>query len=81
MMMMMMMMMMPIAIEAFRAMLKGLEREWDKLKIRGRFETVSCTALFKSARILRRVLVTKKTCCHSNSSERPSADACVKNLH
>ena len=43
---------------------------------KGRVGTIKTTALLRSARILRRVL---KTCCHWNSSERPSANTDVKN--
>ena len=39
-------------------------------------ETIQTTAFLRSARILWRVL---ETCCHSNSSERPSANTDVKN--
>ena len=49
------------------------------MEIRGRVETVQIIALLTSARILRRVLETKETCCHSNICVKPSANACVKN--
>ena len=40
------------------------------MEIRRQVETIQTTALLRPARILRRVL---KTCCHSNSNEKPSA--------
>ena len=39
-------------------------------------ETIQTTALLRSARILGRILW---SCCHSNSNEKPSANASVKN--
>ena len=54
-----------------RDLVKGLE----DLEISGRVATNQTTAL-RSAR-LRRV---KGTCCHSNSRERPFANAGVKKL-
>ena len=36
----------------------GLERERDEMEISGRIETIQTTALFRSARILRKVLET-----------------------
>ena len=53
-------------------LVKGLE----DFEITERLEFVQTTALLRSARILRRVL---ETCCHSNSGEKPSANAGVKN--
>ena len=52
--------------------IQGLE----DLEIRGRVETIQATALLRLARILRRV---PETCCLSNSSEKLSANAGVKN--
>ena len=66
----------PIVIGAFGTVTKGLLKGLGDLEVGGRVETIQTTALLKTARILRRVL---ETCCHSNSSERPSADADVKN--
>ena len=37
------------------------------------------TSLLRSARILRKVLETKETCCHSDQSEKPPANTDVKN--
>ena len=65
-----------IVIGAFGTVTKGLLKGLEDLKIRGWVETIQTTASLRTARILRRVL---ETCCHSNSSERPSANAGVKN--
>ena len=58
---------------------KGLLKGLEDLKVGGRVETIQTTAL------LRTVQNTKKspgdyeeTCCHSDSSEKPSANADVK---
>ena len=48
----------------------------EELEMKGRIETIQTTALLRSARILRRVL---EICCRSDSSERPPANAGVKN--
>ena len=64
----------PTVIGALDIVTKGLIQE--DLQITGRVENVQTTALLTSARILRTVL---ETCCHSNSSEKPSANADVKN--
>ena len=67
----------PIVIGALGTVTKGLVQGLEDLEIRGRVEIIQTTALLRTARILRRVL---ETCCHSNSSEKPSADAGRKNL-
>ena len=69
-----MMMMVVIIIKGTitKELLKGLE----DLEVGGRVETIQTTALLRMARILRRVL---EICCHSNSSEKPSANTDVKN--
>ena len=46
---------------------KGLVKGLEELEIRGQIETIQTTVVFRSARILRGVMV---TCCHSNSSEK-----------
>ena len=69
----------PIVIVAFGTVIKGLLKGLEYLEIGGRVETIQTTALLKTVRILRRVLET--TCCHSISSERPSAYADVKNTN
>ena len=66
-----------IVIGAFGTTTKVLLKGVEDLEVGGRVETIQTTALLKTARILRRVL---ETCCHSNSSERPSAYADMKTL-
>ena len=66
----------PIKIGAFGTVTKGLLKGLEDLKVGGRVETILTTTLLRTARILRRVL---ETCCHSNSSERPSAKADANN--
>ena len=62
-------------IGALGKVTEGLVKGIEDLKITGRMETIQSTALLRSAGILR-VL---ETCCHSESSERPSANAKEKN--
>ena len=63
-----------IVINALGTMSKGLVKGLEDLEIREQEETVQNTASL--SRTLRRQV---KTCCHSDSSERPSANAGVKN--
>ena len=62
-------------IGALGTVTKGLVQGLEDLEIIGQVETIQTTALLRSARILRRILET----CHSNSSEKPSANVGVKN--
>ena len=62
----------PIFIVALGTIPKGLEEFESGV----RAETIQTTALLKLARILKSVL---ETCCHSDSSERPSDNAGEKN--
>ena len=62
-----------IAAVAFGTTAKGLLKG---LEVGGQVETIQMTALLRTARILRQVL---ETCCHSNSSEKPSANTDMKN--
>ena len=55
---------------------KGLVQGQEDLEIRGWVETIQTTAFFRLVRILKRVL---ETCCHSDSSEKPSVNTGVKN--
>ena len=66
----------PTVTGALGTVTKGLVQGLEDLEIRGRVEIILTTALLGSTRILRRVL---ETCCHSNTSEEPSANAGVKN--
>ena len=65
-----------IVIGTFGTVTKRLLKGLEDLEVGGQVETIQTTALLRMARILKRVL---KTCCHSNSSERPSAKTDVKN--
>ena len=68
----------PIIIGAFGTVTKGLLKGVEDLEVGGRVETIQTTTLLRTARIPRRVL---EACCHSNSRERPSANADVKNTN
>ena len=65
----------PIVIGAFGTVTKGLLKGLEDLEVGGRVETIQTTALLRTVRILRRVL---ETCCHSDFSEKPSANTDVK---
>ena len=65
----------PIVIGVFCTVNKVLLKVLEDLEIGGRVETIQTTTLLRTARILIREQV---NCCHSNSSERPSANADVK---
>ena len=58
---------------------KGLLKGLEDLEVGGQVETIQTTALLKTVRIQSTVLELEETCCHSISSERPSANADVKN--
>ena len=68
----------PIVIGAFRTITKGSSKDLEDLEVGGRVETIQMTTLLRTARILRRALETWGD-CHSKSSEKPSANADVKN--
>ena len=65
----------PIVIGAFSTITKGLLKGLEDLEVGGWVETIQRIALLRTARIMRRVQET----CHSNSSEKPSVNADVKN--
>ena len=69
-------MIVPIVIGALGTITKGLLKGLGDLEIGRRVESIQTTALLRTARILRGV---QETCCHSNSSENPSANTDVKN--
>ena len=48
----------PIVISAFGTVTKGLLKRLEDLEVGGRVETIQTTALFRTDRILRRVLGT-----------------------
>ena len=60
----------PIVIGAFDTVTKGLLQGLEDLEIGGRVERPEYWEEFWKL---------EETCCHSNSSERPSANANVKN--
>ena len=66
----------PIVIGAFGTVTKGLLKGLEDLEVGGGVETTQTTSLLRTARIPRRVL---ETWGHSNSSEKQSANANVKN--
>ena len=66
----------PMVIGVLGTATKGLRKGLEDSEKRGREETIQNTALSRSARRVRRVL---ETYCHLNFSERPSANADLKN--
>ena len=68
----------PIVICTLGTVTKGLVKGMEDLEIKKWVETIQTTALLRSVRILRKSWILEET-CHSNSSERPSANADVKN--
>ena len=65
----------PVVIGALGTVTKRCVKWLEDLEISTRMVTIQTTALLRSARILRRVLEIEGTCCHSNSSEKPLANA------
>ena len=68
-------MVIPVVTGVLGTVTKGLVLGLEDLEIRGRMETIQTAALMGSTRIMRRVL---ESWCHSDSSEKPSANAGVK---
>ena len=68
----------PLIINAPGSVPKDLVRGLEELEIGRRAKACQNRSLQKSARILRRVL---ETCCHFDSSERPSGNADGKKTH
>ena len=66
----------PIVIGALGTVTKLLLKGLEDLEVGGQVETIQTTALLRTATILRRVL---EICCHTNFSEKPSANTDVKN--
>ena len=66
----------PIGNGAFVTVTKGLLKGLEDLEVGGRVETIQTTTLLRTTRILKGV---QETCCHSDSSEKPSVNADVKN--
>ena len=65
----------PIVIGALGTITKRLLKGLEDLEVGGRVETIQTTTLLRTARILR----LEETCCHSDSREKPSANADLKN--
>ena len=65
----------PIEIHALGTIPKGLVTELEDLEIKGQVETIQTTVLLRSARIFRKL---EETGCHSNSREKPSPIAGMK---
>ena len=61
-------------IGAFGTVTKGFLKCLEDLVVGGRVETIQTTVLLRTARMLRLA----GTCCHANSSGRPSAGSDVK---
>ena len=69
----------PSARAGFGTVTKGLLKGLEDLEVEGRVDTIQTTALLRTARILEESWRLVETCCHSNSSENPSAYTDVKN--
>ena len=66
----------PIVSGALGTVTKRLLKVLEDLEVGRRVETIQMKALVRMAKILRRV---KETCCHLNTSEKPSANTYMKN--
>ena len=60
----------PNVIGTFETVTKGLQKGLEELEVGGRVDTIQTTTLLR---------IVLETCCLSNSSERPSANADWKN--
>ena len=71
----------PIVIGVFSTVTKGLLKGLDDLEIGGRVETIQTTALLRTPNFIywEESWRLEETCCHSNSSEKTSANTDVKN--
>ena len=74
------MMIIPIVFGAFGTVTKGLIMGQEDLEVGGREETIQTTALLRMPEYWEESWRLEETCCHSNSSERPSANADVLTL-
>ena len=70
----------PIEIGALGTVTKGLVQGLEDLEIGGRGETIQMTAFFDRPEYWEASWRLEETCCLSNPSEKPSANAGVKNL-
>ena len=70
----------PVVIGALGTIPKRLVKRLEDLEITGRVETIQTTALLRLAKILKKKSRgLEVTYCHTNSCEKPSANAGVKN--
>ena len=68
----------PIVMSAFGTITKGLLKGLEDLEFGGRVETIQWQHYWEGPEYWESWTL-GKTCCHSNSSEKPSANADVKN--
>ena len=68
-----------IVIGTFGTVTKGLLKGLEDLEFGEGVQTTQTAALLRTVRILEESWRLQETCCHSNSSERPSANADVNN--
>ena len=71
----------PIVIGAFGTVTKGLLKGLKDLEVGGRVETIQTTALLKRSEYREESWRLEETSCNTISSERPSANADVKNCN
>ena len=69
-----------IVIGALGTVTKGLVKGLEDLEIRGRMETTRTIVFLNRLEYWVESWKLEKTCSHSNSSKRPSANADVKNF-
>ena len=72
-------MVIPIVIGSLGTIPKGLKRGVEELDIGRSVKPIQITVLLSSVRIPRRVWRLVETCCHADSTEKPSANAGGKN--
>ena len=66
----------PVVIDCFGRVTKGLLKGLEDLEVGGRVETIQTRERSEYGEESWRL---EETCCHSNSNERPPANAYVKN--
>ena len=69
----------PIVIGALATITKGLLKGLEDLEVGWRVETIQSTACWERPESWEESWRLEETCCHSDSSEKPSANADVKN--
>ena len=67
-------------IGGFDTVTKGLLKGLEDVEVGGRVETIQTTAFLRTAKIKKESWRLEETWYHSNSCERPSANADVKNF-